>query len=119
MKTYKPPINRFTSGISVIPASKGTDKPVLFASACQDKFHPGGQKYNGGLKQLNLLIKIARQNGYEGYLVTWDGLHDEFHLSMFLNCQKPDGCAGLFYRDSLHVYMLQVLFWSILSNHQF
>jgi len=76
--TYKPPINIFTSGISVIPASKGTDKPVLFASACQDKFHPGGQKYNGGLKQLNLLIKIARQNGYEGYLVTWDGLHDKW-----------------------------------------
>ena len=58
-----------------IPAEKKT-KPVIFASVCQSKEIPGGNKFNGGLKMLNQLVKLARRHGYEAYLVTWDGTYE-------------------------------------------
>lgn len=48
-------------------------KPIIFASACVDEKNPGGWKYNGGIKELNNLVKILRDRGYEAYVVTYDG----------------------------------------------
>lgn len=52
------------------------NKPIIFASACVDSQITGGWKYNGGIKELNLLIKLVRNHGYEGYLVTYDGKYE-------------------------------------------
>ncbi len=48
-------------------------KPVIFISACMSQEHPGGWKYNGGIKEFNCLAKLLRQQGYEAYIVTYDG----------------------------------------------
>ncbi len=53
-------------------------KPIVFASACVDQKSGGGKKYNGGLKMLNLLVKMLRQHDYEAYMVTYDGSYDEW-----------------------------------------
>lgn len=50
-----------------------TQKPIIFASACVDAKNPGGWKYNGGIKELNNLVRILRDRGYEAYMVTYDG----------------------------------------------
>lgn len=53
-----------------------TGKPVIFASACVDEKITGGWKYNGGIKELNNLVKILRDRGYEAYVVTYDGKYE-------------------------------------------
>jgi|GEM_PF-758370 len=50
-----------------------TNRPVIFASACIDAALDGGMRYCGGVKELNLLVKCARLNGYEAYVVTYEG----------------------------------------------
>jgi len=51
-------------------------QPVIFVSACVDAKNPGGWKYNGGIKMLNLLVKQLRNHGYEAYMVTYDGTYE-------------------------------------------
>lgn len=51
-------------------------KPVMFVSACVDAESPGSWKYNGGIKMLNLLVKLLRRHGYEAYMVTYDGNYE-------------------------------------------
>lgn len=69
---------------------------VIFASCCRNAFDHGGWKYNGGIKELNYLVKLLRRHGYEAYLVTYDGTYEPWliehqpHLSIqeFRNCLK-------------------------------
>lgn len=53
-------------------------KPIIFVSVCKNKNNMGGQKYNGGIKELNYLIKLLRLKGYEAYFVTYDGSYDKW-----------------------------------------
>jgi glycosyltransferase involved in cell wall biosynthesis len=50
-----------------------TSKPVIFVSACKNEKNQGGWKYNGGIKELNYLVKLLRKHEYEAYIVTYDG----------------------------------------------
>lgn len=52
------------------------DKPVIFVSACVDHHEKGDWKFNGGIKELNYLVKILRLHGYESYIVTYDGTYE-------------------------------------------
>lgn len=52
------------------------EKPIVFVSACVDEIATGGAKYNGGIKELNYLVKLLRRHGYEAYMVTYDGQHE-------------------------------------------
>ena len=69
-------------------------KPVIFVSACVDEKEPGGWKYNGGIKELNYLVKLLRQHGYEAYMVTYDGTYEPWliehqpHISISEFCSK-------------------------------
>lgn len=52
------------------------DKPVIFVSACVDHHEKGDWKFNGGIKELNYLVKLLRLRGYESYIVTYDGTYE-------------------------------------------
>lgn len=54
------------------------EKPIIFVSVCVDNISTGGQKYNGGIKELNLLVKLLRLKGYEAYLVTFAGNYENW-----------------------------------------
>ena len=58
--------------------SASVAKPVIFVSACENAEHPGGYKYNGGIKELNYLVKLLRNHGYEAYMVTYDGSYKQW-----------------------------------------
>ena len=66
------------------PASK----PLVFASFCRSADAPGHGKFNGGVKELNYLVKLLREQGYEAYVVTYDGSYESWlmdhqpHISM-------------------------------------
>lgn len=66
------------------PASK----PLVFASFCRSADAPGNGKFNGGVKELNYLVKLLREQGYEAYVVTYDGSYESWlmdhqpHISM-------------------------------------
>jgi len=49
------------------------ESPIILVSVCEGKEAPGDYPYNGGIKLLNLWTKLIRQNGYEAYIVTYDG----------------------------------------------
>lgn len=63
-------------------------KPLIFASYCIDANFQGNLKFCGGTKELNLLVKLLRQKGYEAYVVTYDGSYEPWliehqpHLSI-------------------------------------
>jgi hypothetical protein len=42
-------------------------------SSCGSATNTGSARFNGGYKLYNLWVKLLRQNGYEAYIVTWDG----------------------------------------------
>jgi len=77
---YSPPINNFLSNNtykhSILEINN--HRPIIFASACESERHGGGQKYNGGLKELNLLVRLLRDNHYEAFLVTYDGNYEKW-----------------------------------------
>lgn len=52
------------------------EKPIIFASACVDETATGGWKYNGGIKELNYLVKLLRNHGHEAFMVTYDGKYE-------------------------------------------
>ncbi len=58
------------------PEMLKADKPVIFVSVCTDDKQTGGYKYNGGIKELNYLVKLLRRHGYEAYMVTYDGFYE-------------------------------------------
>ena len=49
------------------------EKPIIVFSVSQDKDNPGDSKYNGGIKLLNLWVKLLRHNNYEAYIATHNG----------------------------------------------
>jgi hypothetical protein len=51
-------------------------KPIVFASACSSKNGQGNWKFSGGIKELNILVKMLRNKGYEAYMVTYDGTYE-------------------------------------------
>jgi hypothetical protein len=53
--------------------ARADTNPIVFCSACEDENQNGGGKYSGGIKELNLLIKLLRIRGYEAFMVTYDG----------------------------------------------
>lgn len=55
-------------------------KPIIFASYCIDASFQGNLKFCGGTKELNLLVKLLRQKGYEAYMVTYDGSYEPWLL---------------------------------------
>lgn len=61
--------------LSPVETSTGS-RPIVFAGACVDANNPGGWKYNGGIKELNYLVKLLRQKGFEAYFVTYDGTYE-------------------------------------------
>jgi glycosyltransferase involved in cell wall biosynthesis len=52
------------------------EKPIIFASACVGRKDKGDWKYCGGIKELNILVKLLRLKGYEAYMVTYDGTYE-------------------------------------------
>lgn len=48
-------------------------KPLVFVSVCENEYRKGGDKYNGGINELNCLVKLLRRHGYSAYMVTYDG----------------------------------------------
>lgn len=62
--------------VATVKASEDRPLPVVFASACCDgEGGHGGWKYSGGVKELNLLVKLLRDKEYEAYVVTYDGTY--------------------------------------------
>ncbi|MFH1457237.1 MAG: glycosyltransferase [Patescibacteria group bacterium] len=64
--------------IESISEKKEKNKPIFFASACVDQEKSGSWKYNGGIKELNYLVKLLREKGYEAYMVTYDGKYEKW-----------------------------------------
>jgi glycosyltransferase involved in cell wall biosynthesis len=77
-----------------ITHTSSSTKPVIFVSACVSEQIAGGWKYNGGIKELNYLVKLLRQHGYEAYMVTYDGSYEPWliehqpHLSLKEFCSQ-------------------------------
>jgi len=56
------------------------DKPIIFTSYCASPDCPGNLKFCGGTKELNYLVKLVRERGYEAYVVTYDGTYEPWLL---------------------------------------
>jgi glycosyltransferase involved in cell wall biosynthesis len=110
--------NSFSVNFSDSPNSK----PVIFVSACESKYIPGGWKYNGGIKELNYLVKLLRGKGYEAYVVTYDGSFEPWlvehqpHISLTefrhkiqnisdFRCVTSWAAAKAFVQASPHLYL--------------
>ena len=68
-----------TADIRGIPArreSPASPKETVYISACVNAAIPGGWRYNGGVKEFNLLAKLLRAHGYDAYIVTYDGSYE-------------------------------------------
>ncbi len=117
-----------------------TSKPVIFVSACVDEKKSGGWKYNGGIKELNYLVKLLRNHNYEAYIVTYDGSYEPWlidhqpHISIEefrsllkttqdVRCVTSWAIASAFISECSHIYFWDMeLAWtehshfSILAN---
>jgi glycosyltransferase involved in cell wall biosynthesis len=60
-------------GSAPVAKAEHGPRPVIFVSACESENKPGGDKYCGGTKELECLVKLLRLHGYEAYVVTWNG----------------------------------------------
>ncbi|MFC1785297.1 glycosyltransferase [Candidatus Neomarinimicrobiota bacterium] len=66
------------------------EKPIIFVSVCEDIINAGGPKYNGGIKELNNLVKLLRSKGYESYIVTYDGNFENWLIDHQAHISLPD-----------------------------
>jgi glycosyltransferase involved in cell wall biosynthesis len=57
-----------------------SDKPIIFTSYCVSADFPGNLKFCGGTKELNYLVKLVRERGYEAYVVSYDGTYEPWLL---------------------------------------
>jgi len=114
------------------PASK----PLVFASFCRGADAPGHGKFNGGVKELNYLVKLLREQGYEAYVVTYDGSYDSWlldhqpHISMDdynrlitynqnIRCVTSWAIAEAFIKNSPSLYFWDMeLCWTIFQFWQ-
>jgi predicted O-methyltransferase YrrM len=51
------------------------DLPIILISSCKDASQGGDFKYNGGVKLYNLWVKLLRANGYQAFIVTYNGTY--------------------------------------------
>lgn len=51
----------------------GADLPIILISSCENMQRSGDFKYNGGVKVYTLWTKLLRANGYQAFIVTYDG----------------------------------------------
>lgn len=49
------------------------ERPIILFSSCIDEEQTGDIKFNGGVRGYNLWAKLLRANGFESYIVTYDG----------------------------------------------
>ncbi len=56
------------------------EKPAIFVSYCVSNEFGGNLKFCGGTKELNYLVKLLREHGYEAYIVTYDGTYEPWLL---------------------------------------
>lgn len=65
------------------------NKPIIFISACENFYAPGGYQFNGGINEFNLLVKLLRLHGYKAFVVTFDGTYKHWliehqpHISLY------------------------------------
>ncbi|MHC5674722.1 glycosyltransferase [Nostoc sp.] len=64
------------NGSSVQQFQSPSDKPIIFTSYCVAADSPGNLKFCGGTKELNYLVKLVRERGYEAYIVSYDGTYE-------------------------------------------
>ena len=69
---------RKKSSPSPSTASARQEKPVIFVSYATDESLKGSHRYCGGEKLLNNLVLMLRRKGYEAYMVSLDGNHDDW-----------------------------------------
>lgn len=72
--------NNLTDHLIVNPSKTSEEKPVIFASYCVGAEFGGNLKFCGGTKELNYLVKLLRERGYEAYVVTYDGTYEPWLL---------------------------------------
>jgi len=65
-----------TAHLSLKDSPGNQEKTVIFASVCVDRNDKGDWRYCGGIKELNILVKLLRLRGYEAYMVTYDGTYE-------------------------------------------
>jgi hypothetical protein len=111
-------------------------KPVIFVSACVDAEIPGGWKYNGGIKEYNGLVKLLREQGYEAYIVTYDGsyipwlIEHQPHISMAefrsrikslpdIRCVTSWAAAEAFIRECKKLYFWDMELFYTENEHFF
>jgi glycosyltransferase involved in cell wall biosynthesis len=104
-------------------------KPIILASYCRDINFQGNLRFCGGTKELNYLLKLVRQHGYEAYMVTYDGTYepwlldhqphislDDFHQILQKGCEvrcvTSWAMATAFIQASPHLY-----FWDMELAH--
>jgi glycosyltransferase involved in cell wall biosynthesis len=121
----KQPSEQGTMPISPQDRSDSQERPVIFASACVDRKNKGDWKYCGGIKELNILVKLLRMRGYEAYMVTYDGAYEQWlmdhqpHISIKdlrdklaqlknVRCVTSWAIAKSFINECKHVY-----FWDM------
>lgn len=70
--------NLFNSDNKKKTLSFKDSKPIIFISACENEKKSGGYKFNGGIHEYNMLVKILRLHGYEAYIVTFFGDYENW-----------------------------------------
>lgn len=109
------------------------NKPIIFVSACENETNPGDVVFSGGMKELNLLVKLLRKKGFEAYVVTYDGtfrpwlIEHQPHISLEefrhkikyhpnVRCVTSWAIAQSFIKESPNIY-----FWDMelsLTDHK-
>ncbi|MFM6619599.1 MAG: hypothetical protein ACKPI9_06460, partial [Dolichospermum sp.] len=72
--------NNFPDSLTVHSSQISQEKPIIFASYCGSADFRGNLKFCGGTKELNYLVKLLRERGYEAYFVTYDGTYEPWLL---------------------------------------
>ena len=72
--------NNLSDYLTVKPSQILEEKPIIFASYCVGAEFGGNLKFCGGTKELNYLVKLLRERGYEAYVVTYDGTYEPWLL---------------------------------------
>jgi hypothetical protein len=74
------PLKQKMPSVTSMQFSAPTNKPIVFASYCAGQHLQGHDKFCGGDKQLNCLVKLLRERGYEAYIVTYQGDYEPWLL---------------------------------------
>ncbi len=80
VKVYESTIPLSISTSSIQQFATPLSKPLIFASYCADVNFQGNLKFCGGTKELNYLVKLLINHGYDAYMVTYDGTYEPWLL---------------------------------------